>query len=313
MSEFNAENLWGIDMGGTKIEGIILKSKDEPKELFRHRVPTEAHLGYDHILNQFAKLVAQMEHHAGYKADIIGLASPGTYIPSKGIMKNCNATVINGRNFKVDLENQLKLRIRLANDANCFALAEAKLGVAKDLHIANLVLFGVILGTGVGGGIVVNGRLINGKHGIGGEWGHNYLYPEEGELCYCGKRGCNEQILSGPALEKYYLQQSGISRSLKEIHQMHLEKSDPIATNTILRLQDGFAKALSIVINIVDPDIIVIGGGVSHIDSIYEESGLLKRMIFNNEFETPIVKAKLGDSAGVYGAALLVCDNSSQP
>ncbi len=308
MSEFNSSNLWGIDMGGTKIEGIIIRSLDFPEELFRFRVPTEAHLGYEHILNQFKKLLAEMERVAGYKAEVIGLASPGTYIPSKKMMKNCNAVVINGRDLKTDLERILGVGIILANDANCFALAEAKLGIAKAMQSQNKVVFGIILGTGVGGGLVVNGKLIQGNHGIGGEWGHNYLYPDEGDFCYCGKRGCNEQIISGPALEKFYFEQSGTLRPLKEIYSRHLLNDDPIANRTIQRLVEGFARALSNVINIVDPDIIVIGGGVSHIDSIYEESELLKQMIFNNEFETPIVKAKLGDSAGVYGAALLVSD-----
>jgi len=309
MNYFNSENLWGIDMGGTKIEGIILKSQDEPKELLRLIVPTEANLGYEHILSQFEKLLSQMTLHAGCQPDIIGLASPGTYIPTKGMMKNCNVTIINGKNFKADLESKLGLEIRLANDANCFALAEATLGIGKK-KVGNTVIFGVILGTGVGGGIVVNGNLIQGKHGIGGEWGHNYLYAEEGNMCYCGKRGCNEQIISGPALEGFYAELSGTHRPMKEIHQRHLEGIDSFASQTIQRLLDGFARALSVVVNIIDPDIIVLGGGVSHIDAIYQNSNLLREMIFNNEFETHIFKAKLGDSAGVFGAALLASKSS---
>jgi len=309
MNHFNSENLWGIDMGGTKIEGIILKSQDEPEELLRLRVPTEANLGYEHILSQFEKLLSQMTVHAGCQPDIIGLASPGTYIPTKGMMKNCNVTIINGKNFKADLEAKLCLEIRLANDANCFALAEATLGIGKK-KVGNAVIFGVILGTGVGGGIVINGNLLQGKHGIGGEWGHNYLYPEEGNICYCGKRGCNEQIISGPALEGFYAELSGIHRPMREIHQRHLEGIDPFASQTIQRLLDGFARALSVVVNIIDPDIIVLGGGVSHIDTVYQNSNLLREMIFNNEFETPIFKAELGDSAGVFGAALLASKSS---
>lgn len=291
------------------MEGIILKSQDEPEELLRLRIPTDADLGYDHILTQFERLLSQMTFHAGYQPNIIGLAAPGTYIPTKGMMKNCNVTIINGKNFKADLETTLGLEIRLANDANCFALAEATLGIGKE-KVGNAVIFGVILGTGIGGGIVVNGNLIQGKHGIGGEWGHNYLYPEEGNLCYCGKRGCNEQIISGPALERFYAQLSGSPRPMKEIHQRHLEGIDPSADETIQRLLDGFARALSVVVNIIDPDIIVLGGGVSHIDAIYQNSNLLREMVFNNEFETPILKAQLGDSAGVFGAALLASRSS---
>jgi len=310
MKDFNASNIWGIDFGGTKIEGIILQSSDDFSELLRIRVPTESHLGYRHILNQFRSLLSQMEAKAGYRPPTIGVATPGTYIPQIGVMKNCNTVMVNGQDLKQDLEDILQLKITLANDANCFALAETKLGIVNEKFPEAQVVFGIILGTGVGGGLVVHGKVIQGKHGIGGEWGHNYLYHGEGKLCYCGKTGCNEQILSGPALEDYYEQHAGVKMSLKEIHQRFKEGTDPIAKKTINRLTEGFAKALSVVINIVDPDVIVIGGGVSHIDAIYQEVLVpLKEMIFNHEFDTPIVKAKLGDSAGVFGAALLISEN----
>ncbi|ERM84631.1 hypothetical protein P872_24760 [Rhodonellum psychrophilum GCM71 = DSM 17998] len=306
MNDFDKYNLWGIDLGGTKIEGIVLKSFQEPKSLLRLRVPTEAHLGYEHILHQVKILVDQMEAKVGFRPEIIGVGTPGVYIPHQGQMKNCNATVVNGRDLKKDLEKILRMPLVLANDANCFALAETKLGVVADKYPDAEVVFGIILGTGVGGGLVVNGKVIQGKHGIGGEWGHNYLYPGEGKICYCGKQGCNEQILSGPALEAYYTQQSGNQISLQKIYENHLKGTDPIASQTIERLLTGFAKALSVVVNIVDPDVIVMGGGVSNIDSLYTETyGILKEMIFNHEFETPLVKAQLGDSAGVFGAALL--------
>lgn len=299
-------NLWGIDLGGTKVEGIILKSLEEPIALFRLRVPTEAHLGYEHILQQVKLVVDQMEAKAGYRPDLMGVGTPGTYIPQKRQMKNCNATVINDRDLKNDLGEVLNIPLILINDANCFALAETKLGVVAEKYPDAAVVFGVILGTGVGGGLVVNGKAIQGKHGIGGEWGHNFLYPGEGKLCYCGKIGCNEQILSGPALEAYYKEKSGKTAQLALIYEKHLEGQDPHASETINRLLSGFARALSVVVNIVDPDVIVLGGGVSHIDSLYTETiDTLKEMIFNHGFETPLVKAQLGDSAGVFGAALL--------
>jgi len=313
MSDFNASNLWGIDFGGTKIEGIILKSQLEHSELLRIRVPTESHMGYSHILGQFKLLVQQMEAAAGYRPHTMGIATPGTYIPQKKVMKNCNTVMVNGQDLKHDLENLLNIEINLANDANCFALAETKLGIVKEKYPDAQVVFGIILGTGVGGGLVVNGQVIQGKHGIGGEWGHNYLYPGEGKACYCGKTGCNEQILSGPALEEFYHKKAGVRRSLKEIHQRHKEGTDQHASMTIKRLTHGFAKALSVVVNIVDPDVIVMGGGVSHIEALYEDVlGPLKEMIFNHEFDTPIVKARLGDSAGVFGAALLIVKNPEQ-
>jgi len=313
MSDFNTSNLWGIDFGGTKIEGIILRSHQDFSELLRIRVPTESYRGYEHIINQFKILIDQMVAIAGYRPQLMGIATPGTYIPQKKVMKNCNTVMVNGRDLKNDLEGVLNIEINLANDANCFALAETKLGIVKEKYPGAKVVFGIILGTGVGGGLVIHGNVIQGKHGIGGEWGHNYLYHGEGKPCYCGKTGCNEQILSGPALEEYYLRKAGVRRSLKEIYERHKEGDDQYAGMTIHRLTQGFAKALSVVINIIDPDVIVMGGGVSHVDAIYEDVWEpLKEMIFNHEFETPIVKARLGDSAGVYGAALLIGNNEEK-
>jgi len=313
MSNFNETNIWGIDFGGTKIEGIILQSSNDFSELLRIRVPTESHKGYRHILGQFKILLENMEAKAGYRPEAIGIATPGTYIPQKGVMKNCNTVMVNGQNLKQDLEDVLGIDINLANDANCFALAETKLGIVKEKYPDAQVVFGIILGTGVGGGLVIHGKVIQGNHGISGEWGHNYLYHGEGKPCYCGKTGCNEQILSGPALEAYYHQHTGTIRPLKEIHLRSKEGNDIIAEKTIARLTNGFAHALSVVINIVDPDVIVMGGGVSHIDAIYRDVlDPLKKMIFNHEFDTPIVKAKLGDSAGVFGAALLIAGSGDR-
>lgn len=306
MKEYNkAVNLWGIDMGGTKIEGAILKSTNEPIVLFRERLPTEADKGYEHILGQVEKLVQRMEATAGYRPDFIGMATPGTLIPTTGLMKNCNAVVINGQPLKKDLETKLNIKVALANDANCFALAETKLGVVKQLYPNAKVVFGVILGTGVGGGLVVNGEIINGFHGIGGEWGHNLLTGYHGETCFCGKKGDNESILSGPALEQYYEQQTGLKKSMKEIVEKARRK-DEYAMATINRLTQGFALAISIVINIVDPDVIVIGGGIGQIDEIYSAGvPAISQFVFNQSFSAPVVKPTLGDSAGVYGAAFL--------
>ncbi len=308
----NQENIWGIDFGGTKIEGVILKSAENPEVIFRHRVPTGASEGYQHILQQFSELMNAMEGVAGYSPNLIGVGSPGTYVPHQKVMKNCNATVVNGQPLKEDLEKILGVEVILANDANCFALAESKLGGVKEQFPNAEVVFGVILGTGVGGGLVVHGEIICGKHGISGEWGHNYLYEGEGETCYCGKKGCNEQIISGPALERYFQEISGQQKSLREIAHLAKEAADPHAVNTIQRLTEGFGKALSVVVNIIDPDVIVVGGGVSNIDNLYSDSlASLNKMMFNHEFKAPIVQAKLGDSAGVFGAALLTSNEKS--
>jgi predicted NBD/HSP70 family sugar kinase len=208
--------------------------------------------------------------------------------------------------LKTDLEKVLGMKVYMANDANCFALAEANMGIVKDKVPNAKVVFGVIMGTGVGGGVVVDGKVINGLQGIGGEWGHNFL-DDSGELCYCGKKGCVEQVLSGPALQRYYELLSGQHKSMKEIYELYKAGEEPYAKKTIDRLIHFFGLALSVVVNILDPDAIVIGGGVGNIDIIYTEGRKsLANYIFNNKLDTPILKPKLGDSAGVFGAAFLV-------
>jgi fructokinase len=297
--------LWGIDLGGTKAEGVVIGSNGLKDILFRDRVETGAENGYEHILNQIDALVKMMESDMGYRPGKLGIATPGTLDPGTGTMKNCNSECMNGRPMKEDLRKRLGLDIYIANDANCFALAEARMGVVKEKFPHAGVVFGVIMGTGVGGGLVIDGKVINGLHGIGGEWGHNFL-DESGGPCYCGKSGCVEKILAGPALESYYASLTGQRRKLKEIHQLY-KSGDAAAANTMRRLTYFFGKALSVMINIVDPDVIVIGGGVGNIDEIYTDGiESLKNFIFNNRVvETPIVKPVLGDSAGVFGAAYL--------
>jgi len=308
VADFNPyHNLWGIDLGGTKIEGVVLKSAQEPEVLFRYRVPTGATQGYAHILGQVALLVQHLEDAAGYRAAAVGIGTPGTTVPKTGLMKNCNATVLNGQPVRADLEQLLGMRVVMANDANCFALAETQLGVVKQQFPEAKVVFGIILGTGVGGGLVVNGQIIGGYHGIAGEWGHNYLSTSEGELCFCGKTGCNESILAGPALERYYARHSDQPRPLKEIVERATAGHDAAATQTMERLNSFFGLALSTVVNLLDPDVIVIGGGVGNIDGLYQTGvANVHQHIFDRQFEAPVVKPLLGDSAGVFGAAYLV-------
>ncbi|GHN02645.1 sugar kinase [Cytophagales bacterium WSM2-2] len=298
-------HLWGIDLGGTKVEGVILESAAKPNVLFRERVATESHLGYDHILGQIKRLTDKMEAAIGYRARHIGIATPGSVNPRTGTMKNCNTTCLNGRLLKDDLEKLLGIKLSLANDANCFALAEANMGVVKENYPGARIVFGVIMGTGVGGGIVVDGKVINGLHGIGGEWGHNVL-DATGDHCYCGKNGCVEKILSGPYLEKYYSSLSMSEKKMQEIYAAYQSGHDEIAVKTMERMITYFGQALSVVVNILDPDVIVIGGGLSHIDLLYSEGRVsVKNYIFNDQFDTPMVRPKLGDSAGVFGAAYL--------
>ena len=306
MQRIKNDELWGIDLGGTKIEGVILGKQDQANVLFRNRVATEADQGYPHILEQVKKLVDMMESSAGYKPDRIGFSTPGVLDPKLGTMKNCNTVAMNGQRMKEDLERVLGLQVELANDADCFALAEARYGVVRERFPDARVVFGVILGTGVGGGIAIDGRAIVGLQGIAGEWGHNFL-DDSGGPCYCGKTGCVENVISGPALEKYYLKETGNRKPLKDIVALAESKVDPTAQRTMLRLIEFYGKALSVVINILDPDVIVIGGGVGNIDLLYDRGrDAVRKYVFNNRLDTPIVKPSLGDSAGVFGAAVLV-------
>ena len=297
--------LWGIDLGGTKIEGVILHGEEISKPVVRTRIDTESSKGYNHIINQIGKLVALMKEQSGLQPSKIGFGTPGVLDPMLLTMKNCNSTALNGMPLKKDLEEILKIPVELANDANCFALAETRWGIVKEKSPDAQVVFGIIMGTGVGAGIIINGHVWSGTHGIAGEWGHNFL-DESGGPCYCGKTGCVETVISGPGTERYYEQISGEKIKLKEINKRYHE-GDTAAKQTIERLCEFFGKAVSVVVDILDPDVIVIGGGVGNIDELYTDGvNALKKYIFNNRVDVPILKPILGDSAGVFGAAALV-------
>jgi fructokinase len=302
--------LWGIDLGGTKIEGVILESIDHPHPIVRTRVDTESARGYDHILDRIALLIREMEQRSGLKPGAIGFGTPGVLDPTLRVMKNCNTVVLNGKPLEDDLTSRLGIPVVLANDANCFALAETQWGVVSTERSGARMVFGIIMGTGVGGGVVIDGKIWGGRHGIGGEWGHNFL-DESGGTCYCGKTGCVETVISGPATERHYYGLTGQARSLKEIVAGYLAGSDTAAVQTIDRLCHFFGKGLSVITNLLDPDVIVVGGGVGNIDALYTVGlGELGRFIFNNRVEAPLLKPSLGDSAGVFGAAALVAEIS---
>lgn len=305
------QNYWGIDLGGTKIEGVILTAPSPDAVVIRKRIDTEAHKGYDHIIGQMLRLIDMLKSETGLTPKRIGFGTPGTFDPSRQTMKNCNTTVLNGRPMKQDLARLLGVPVEVANDANCFALAEATMGIVPDVVPNYQTIFGVIMGTGVGGGVVLKGRdgapfVLNGLQGIGGEWGHNIL-EENGYPCYCGKRGCTEQVISGPALQRYYHQISGEERTMKDIMDRYAEGQDLFASQTVNRMLEYFGRAISVIVNILDPDAIVLGGGVGNVDLLYTEGvERAKKYVFNSgELNTRFLKPKLGDSAGVFGAALL--------
>lgn len=299
------ETLWGIDLGGTKIEGVLLENSNALNVIKRLRVPTEQEKGYEHIVRQVKRLVDLMCSETGIQPTCIGIGTPGAIDPPTGLLKNSNTVCLNKQPFLKDIEEILGLPVIMANDANCFAVAEAVFGHAKDAVPGAEVIFGVIMGTGVGGGVVVHNKVINGRHSIAGEWGHNFL-DESGGKCYCGKSGCVETVFSGPALERYYQSLGGENLKLSVIVDRARQGSDPLAKQTLERLIYFFGKAIAVVINVLDPQAIVLGGGLSHIEELYTLGVEAARPhVFNPRIDTLFLHPKLGDSAGVFGAALL--------
>ena len=287
----------GIDLGGTKIEGVVLGA--DGAVCHRVRVPTESARGYAHIVDRVAAVAAELRRRAP-ECGRIGIGTPGSLSARDGTLKNSNTTCLNGRPLRVDLEQRIGVTVRLENDANCFALAEAHRGAGR----GHDVVFGVILGTGVGGGIVVRGRLWTGPQHIAGEWGHHAIDPA-GSACYCGQRGCVETMLSGPALEAAYRAASGATLAAADVV-ARAEAGDAVAAEVLDRYLERFGRSLANVISILDPDVVVLGGGLSNVRALYGRGReAVARHVFNDELRTPIVANQLGDSAGVIGAALL--------
>lgn len=284
----------GIDLGGTKIEAICLDEKSQV--IARKRVPTNQHNGYKSILSSISGLVDDItENISDYT---IGICTPGAISKKTGLIKNSNTQCLIGMPLQNDLEQMLGKKVAMENDANCFAMAEATMGAA----VGYGVVFGVILGTGVGGGIVIDGKIHRGRTYIAGEWGHHTLHGD-GNKCYCGKSGCVETYISGPALEKRWFQITGKSEPLMAIVQ-NLDGTEGQAWK--YEFLENFGTGLANVIDILDPDAIVLGGGMSNIDFLYTEGrDSVYRKVFSDLVDTPILKNSLGDSAGVFGAALL--------
>jgi predicted NBD/HSP70 family sugar kinase len=294
--------LIGIDLGGTKIEGIALSGNGE--ELLRKRVPTPAG-DYQATLRTISDLVDDLESSLNEKGSV-GICTPGAISPATGWLKNSNSVCMNGKPVYQDLSSLLKRDIRIANDANCFALSEATDGAAADAD----VVFGVIVGTGTGAGVVVKGHVLGGPNAIAGEWGHNPLpWPQDNErpgpACYCGKYGCIETWLSGPGMGCDYLNLTGHALEAKQIVLL-ASSGDESAGLCLQRYEDRMARSLAHVINILDPNVIVLGGGMGNIDRLYSNvTGLWGQYVFSDRVDTKLVAPKFGDSSGVRGAAWL--------
>jgi fructokinase len=288
----------GIDLGGTKTEAIVMDPAGEI--LSRERRPTPVADGYDAILDNIVDLVCTLEQSVGNKARV-GIGHPGAVSARTGLLKNSNTVCMNGMPVKADLERLLDRPVRMANDANCFALSEAIDGAGQGAG----VVFGVIMGTGVGGGIVFHQKLHQGLQHIAGEWGHNILEPD-GPLCFCGKHGCIENFLSGPGLLHAYRKAGGNPQDDTRTIVAKAAGGDTLAEDTMQLFFDRFGHAMSIVVNILDPDVIVLGGGMSNVERLYTEGrDALARWVFNDELLTRVVRNVHGDSAGVRGAAWL--------
>ncbi|MCH9638780.1 MAG: ROK family protein [Betaproteobacteria bacterium] len=288
----------GIDLGGTKTEGVVLDA--EGNELLRKRVETRQSEGYQVILNDIMQLVHYLESEIGAQC-LVGLGTPGAISAVTGTMKNSNTTCLNGQPLLEDLQILLNRPLRIANDANCFALSEALDGAGK----GHDVVFGVIMGTGVGGGVVFNGQLHQGHQYIAGEWGHNVL-ELDGPDCYCGHKGCIETLISGPGFAADFHRNGGDGSLVADDIVSLAAQGEALAEAAMQRFFDRFGRALAMVVNILDPDVIVLGGGLSNVERLYSEGReQAARYTFNDEFITPILKNIHGDSSGVRGAAQL--------
>jgi fructokinase len=287
----------GIDLGGTKIEGVVLDGDGRP--LARRRVPTDQRRGYAHIVEATGRLADELRALAP-ECGVIGIGTPGAVSSRTGRMKNSNTICLNGRDLPADLRRRIGLPLIVENDANCFALAEARSGAGQGARM----VFGVIMGTGVGGGLVVDGRLWSGPQHIAGEWGHHSIDPH-GPVCYCGQRGCVESLISGPAVQALYRDRAGATLAMDEIV-ARARAGEPAARAVFDAFLDRFGRALANVLSILDPDVVVLGGGLSNIDELYTEGRTAAaRYVFNDELRTPIRRNVHGDSAGVLGAAFL--------
>lgn len=288
----------GIDLGGTKTEGVVLDK--DLKVLFRKRIPTAKEKGYDHLLKDLGFLYEEMVDIVEGKPHTFGIGTPGSISKKTGLMKNSNIIFANGMPFVQDLEAKIKRKLAWQNDSNCFVIAEANFGAGK----GKKRVFGAIMGTGIGGGMIFDGKLIDGHQSLAGEWGHSII-SSYGPQCHCGKIGCIETFISGSGVENKFFEMFKERISMQEIVRRY-RLSDESARIVMSEFFLYFGKAVSNLIAILDPDIIILGGGLSNIDELYTIGvNKIRDFVFNDELTTPIVRNKCGDSAGVLGAALI--------
>jgi len=283
----------GIDLGGTKIETIVLDTNG--REIYRDRIPTNQERGYASIIEKLAQSYSKAVTVIGGSNHTFGIGTPGSVSDKTGLMKNSNTLCLNGKPLVTDLQKMINKSVAIENDANCFAMAEASMGAGRGKNI----VFGVIMGTGCGGGFVIHNKVLKGLQNLSGEWGHTTI-DSNGPQCYCGKKGCVETYISGTGISNRYFDLTG--KRLPAIH--ILESAQEAALQVKELFFEQFGRALSNIINSIDPDVIVLGGGLSNFLPLYEQGiERVKKYIFSDELVTPILKNKTGDSAGVIGAA----------
>jgi fructokinase len=288
----------GIDLGGTKIEIVVLDAANVV--IMRERTTTDQEQGYSAILNRIAILYQQALERIGCQPHTLGIGIPGTISNLTKLVKNANTVCLNGKPLQQDLEAKLEHPVAIQNDANCFTLAEALLGAG----VGQEIVFGVIMGTGCGGGITIHGKVHAGIQGIAGEWGHMQIDPS-GPDCYCGKKGCVETLISGGGLQRIFQQRYGQKRTVQEIA-AGFRDGEPDAVAVFTEFLEHFGIALANVIDLLDPNLVVLGGGLSNLPELYTLGReQVRRQIFSDSLATPIVPNQLGDSAGVFGAAMI--------
>ncbi|WP_321322948.1 ROK family protein [Thiomicrorhabdus sp.] len=309
---------FGIDLGGTKIEiiGLLVKQNDKQvtsETIYQKRIATPKG-DYAATLNAITDLVTNAEaalskEYQSFLPGLVGVGIPGAISLKTGKVKNANSVWLIGEDLQGDLQAKLNRPVKLANDANCFALSEATDGAGQNINQATNIVFGVIIGTGCGGGVVVNGQILNGINAIGGEWGHNPLpWMTQDDIamdCYCGLQGCNETFLSGSGFENHYFQRTGLVKTAQQIVALS-EQGDKEAEQLMQDYITWLAKGLASVINVIDPDVIVLGGGMSNIDRLYRDiPKIWQKWVFSDVVDTKLLPPKFGDSSGVRGAAWL--------